>query len=850
MTDNISEIPLKEETKKKMAARRESILAALKASENKSDEPVVALSSVDWVDSLSFQNFGGNIGLGNSPEAVVELSQKDEAKVGPADSVEKEKVKKNENPFTNIANEIIKEINTRPFTAGGPLIDIDVTLGIGNDKVKEIMSSLSAEQREQVEEYRQKSNDAILAAMREWNKEYKKYEEGEKENENEKESVTIDAEEVSVDEQARRDREEFEKNKEKAEIVGADNKEEEKKNLLLEKVEENRNDFADLEFRNRQSWGPIKKFFSLGSDKESPEVGEARSAYKTSLKEYINSEVKKLEESGKNGLELKDAIAELYTTVNYKEFLSLYDARTEAKMAYLTEKEGKSKGKYIWDSFKLGSAVIAEKYNKLPWQVKLGIAGTVFTTGATALIAARRIWGAFMMASVGGAHIDKIAHMFDQMKNYKEKNEFAFGAVEENNSVDFEKLQDKLNNKINEIDEKYRRHTRRSNINKCIAMVSGMILGCSATAAAADCLSEKMTIPKEKLVGRIPGFGESKLDTPVKDSFIKPQSIPAPFTEHVPTSGPTVANASLNELTHQGEIAKQVVDGPTIEAAKVAGAHLEVVAGSGRSIEGELIGKLKELGVKDPGAEAHRMVLKYAEENKIAFGKLNHIKSANFDISVDDKGLHKIDKLDFKGIVHHAHAGGVEHAQPGVPSANLEAVNDSAFENEVNAANPYAGEMEGAKSDLAAASRAVEEAVSRHVAPPSGTFLHDENFGPKQVTDLNGPDADRVAALAADREMHARFLEKIGAKSNTFHDITKSSAKELAKGDFGKWQTIKEASYKDTINQYGMKTRMTKLLGKFESLLGKDAIKPQGGGSEKMGHYIARLSKMAAEKGK
>lgn len=850
MTDNISEIPLSEETKKKMAARRESALAALKASENKPDEPAVVSSSVDGGDGLSLHNLGGNIGLGNSPKAVVESSQKDEPEINSVDSAKEEKAEKKENPFTNLADEIIKGINTRPFAAGGPLIDIDVTLGLGNDKVREIINSLSVEEKEQVEEYRQKSNDAILAAMREWNKEYKKYEEGEKEKENEKESVTIDAEEVSADDQARRDREEFEKNKEKAEIVGADNKEEEEKNPLLEKVEENRNDFADLEFRNRQSWGPIKKFFSLGSDKESPEVGEARSAYKTSLKEYINSEVKKLEESGKNGLELKDAIAELYTTVNCKEFLSLYDARTEAKMAYLAEKEGKSKGKYIWDSFKLGSAVIAEKYNKLPWQVKLGIAGTVFATGATALIAARRIWGAFMMASVGGAHIDKIAHMFDQAKNYKEKNEFAFGAVEENNSVDFEKLQDKLNDKIDEIDEKYRRHTRRSNINKCIAMVSGMILGCSATAAAADCLGEKMAIPKGQLIGKIFGPGESKLETPLTDSFIKPQSVPSPFAEHLPTQGPTVANAGLNELAHQGEIAKQVVSGPTIEAAKAAGTHLEVAAESGKSIEGSLIGKLKELGIKNPGAEAHKMVLKYAEENKIDFDKLNHIKSANFDISVDDKGLYRIDKLDFKGIVHHAHAGGVEHAQSGVSSVNLEAINDSYFENEVNAANPYAGEMEVAKSDLAAAGRAVEEAASRHVVPPGGTFLHDENFGPKQVIDLHGPDADRVAVLAADREMHARFLEQIGAKSNTFHDITKSSAKELAKGDFGKWQAIKDASYKDTINQYGMKTRMTKLLGKFENLLGKEAIKPQGGGSEKMGHYIARLSKIAAERGK
>jgi len=399
-----------------------------------------------------------------------------------------------------------------------------------------------------------------------------------------------------------------------------------------------------------------------------------------------------------------------------------------------------------------------------------------------------------------------------------------------------------------------------------------------------------MTIPKGQLIGKIFFSGESKLEAPPTDSFTKPQPIPSPFAEHLPTQGPTVANAGLNELAHQGEIAKQVVDGPTIEAAKAAGTHLEVAAGSGDGIEDPLKKELAKLGVKNPGAVAHRIVDDYAKKHNVSFKELNNIKSAKFDLVADGKDGYHIDKLDFKSIAHHAHeegtgnasqvaenvqseelaanekivndsafenevnaanpyAGGVEHAQPAISSANLEAINDSAFENEVNATNPYAGEVEGARSDLAAAGRAVEEAASRHVAPPGGTFLHDENFGPRQVIDLHGPDADRVAVLAADREMHARFLEQIGAKSNTFHDITKSSAKELAKGEFGKWQAIKDASYKDTINQYGMKTRMTKLLGKFENLLGKEAIKPQGGGSEKMGHYIARLSKMAAERG-
>ncbi len=702
--------------------------------------------------------------------------------------VVKEKEKKRENPFNDLVNAKIEEIKNRSHEDNGLLDKDKDILKRGDFDVEVFFEGLTGSEKQDMIYFLNQANGPILAAIIEWN--------------NYHESRT---ERIGLSER------------------GDEEIKEEEKDPLLEKLNNARSAFADIEFRNRQEWGPLKKFFALKSDKESPEVGQMRKAYEETLKEYIDSEVKKLEESGKKGAELSKDLAELYTMVNYKEFLNLYDARTESKMNYLAEKEGKGNGKIErgWNWIKSKSAKLAEGYNKLPWYVKLGMAGTVFATGATALISAKRMWGAFMMVSVGGMSLDKLMQQKDRGVNWYDKNKFALGMMEKEGSADFQKLKDALYGKVDDIDGRYRKYIKRSGINKVVAFTSGILFGASATCAAVDYFSDKTAIPNKQLLQKVFDSSESKLNTPVTDSFIKPQSIPSPFVEHVPTQDSMVADDNIKDFARQGEITKQIVDEPTVE---VAGMHLEVTAGSGKGIENVLIETLKEKGVDNSGAVAHRMVLEYADKHGIPFDKLNHIKFADFDLAEGGADGYHIENLNFDGNEHDFHD--VDNSSK--IEISDEVSQDDDYQNQNN---------EKLIDDRGKDMNVIDSAEPEKV---DNEYQGNDIEGRIENADYYFPETGNMEFM--------KFAREMKITNGDFRTIATASAKEITNGNFAKWQSIQNIPCNDIFSQQELKFNINKLSMKYLNILSKEEMKPKFGGKESLGHYIGRISMMASKK--
>lgn len=252
--------------------------------------------------------------------------------------------------------------------------------------------------------------------------------------------------------------------------------------------------YANTDYRDRTATQRIRKILNMRSEekyKETENTIAARNIYEKALQDLKNDRLAKLKESGLTGKELEKGMKDLFTFFNHKETLEFYDAKTKAKLEYLAEEENKSKGKQIWDKCRLASGKIAEAYNKkVPVWAKLGLAGLALVPGMQTFAVGKRAWGAFMMASVGGMSIDKLAQFTDRLMNEKQGskavNEAKVENAEEGREIDFDKFDEMLNSKIAELDLKLDKNVMRSHINKFVAVGSAFFLGASTVARIAE----------------------------------------------------------------------------------------------------------------------------------------------------------------------------------------------------------------------------------------------------------------------------------------------------------------------------------------------------------------------------
>ena len=632
----------------------------------------------------------------------------------------------------------------------------------------------------------------------------------------------------------------------------------EQKDPLLEKLEDARGEYAKIEFENKSKWESVKRFFGLKGNKESEDVRCERERYEKALDDYRKVKIAELQKKSEAGEDINKEMSDLLMMFRYQEVIDLADSRTQAKLESL-------KGT-TWGKIRSVPTKIAQAYNKIPLGVKLGIGAAAFLSGSVAFMAGRRILGGI----VTGVGLSKGYEALDQKIMQKIAQAGTNAELKGLESLDgdrFANLNALLDRHIageNGAAERMKNMLDRRSRGKAFAIAVGGTMSALGLSKFAE----------HAFGGDVSQFssGGPRLETPTTDSFIKPDAskIPSPFEQNI-QDGPLASRVAggmqnVAENTH-GINSDSIAEIGAVKGAVegIAANHFEVPVGSGQSIESVLIKTLEARGVENPGAVAHRMVLEYADNHDLAVDKLSHIKSANFDIEPGGKNGFQIKDLKFDALKSHlGHGGnlgvgGVDQVEPtatytethipaGGQNINQEVLRQ-AFENEASATNPYHAQAHDAYDNLRETNKAWEAASTRHVSPPSGSFLHDDDFGPKQVTDLHGPDADRVAELATKREAYANMVQELGAKSHSFKEIGGSVIKGMSGNKIDTWRQIKDLSYNDAINQPGTKTGILKTLAKLKSVLGEDAIKPLNGGHEKMGSMVTRLAKVAIEKG-
>lgn len=608
----------------------------------------------------------------------------------------------------------------------------------------------------------------------------------------------------------------------------------ERERVLEEKLADFRNEYVKTERENKGMLDELKRFFgkSLG---EGIDIKEARERYEKALDEYRHERIENLRKKSQEGGDIKKEMQDLLMMFKYGEVIDLADAKTNAKLESMKDT--------TWGKIRSVPAKIAGAYNKIPLWGKLTLSGAAFVSGSVAFVAGKRILGGI----VAGVGLAKGYEALDQKIIQKVAQRSTRLSMEEIESLGDNGI-DRLNEILNEhlsgvggVVERTQNMISRRNIGKAAAVAMGgamVALGIGKLAEGffnGDAVQAKGFIDYEKFKG-IFGLGENSVSENIN-----------------PTLG---SSLPLEQEIGSGPIAQGLKEAAT--GVQEPGIHLEVVSGTSKGIEHSLIEALKEKGVENPGAVAHRMVLEYADNNDLTVDKLSHIKSASFDIEPGGKEGFQIKDLKFDALRGHTgHVGGSENiVQTATYTETTESLDGSriseaaekAFAQEADISDPYPSQREDMFNRLNKTEGELNAAAARHVSPPNGAFLHDDNFGPKQVIDLHGPDPEHVAELAAQKESYAHAIEKLGAKSGAFKDISGSVMKEISGNNVGTWKQIKDISYSDAMNRLETKVKILNTFAKFKDVLGEDATKPLNGGREKIGSMVSRLAKTMADR--
>lgn len=416
--------------------------------------------------------------------------------------------------------------------------------------------------------------------------------------------------------------------------------------------------FARTDYRDRTVMERIKKALNLRpkeGEQENPNITSVRTSYERALNELKDYRLEKIRQGANSGQETENQLKELITFFNFNEGLNFYDARQQAKMEYLDEKDGKGFFKRSFDKVRSTSMNVADWYNKkVPTYVKIGLGLTSFAPGLTAIKLGKRGWGAFMIMAAGGMQIDKIAQLKDNIGNKIESNRIIKGA-KDGEQIDFDHINSILDEKISGIDQKLSQHVMRSHINKFIAFGSAIFLGASTVMGAldlahADAGKESGSII-QKVLSRNAGKENFGSYEKFKDMYSYRGEIPA-GSDEIPidiTKDGSVNGGDFDSLSKGGPLG-----GPADQLLRPSGTGAEIlggreVIGVHKSVEHTLIDylKAKHPEIKNPGNYAHKMVLGFMKEKGIEEPNLVY-ESNNLELESDGKGGIKLKEIQGK----------------------------------------------------------------------------------------------------------------------------------------------------------------------------------------------------------
>jgi len=449
---------------------------------------------------------------------------------------------------------------------------------------------------------------------------------------------------------------EAEKEPEKPEESAKKKEKDPEEERLKDEARKAGDEYAKIDYDDRRLMTFIRKKF--GSKKDSaegstPNIDSALKVYKDKVKELADYKYEKLKNSGLTGEELEKEMRDQIKYLNCGEGLNNIDAHHNAEMEYLKNQEGKGVIKGTWDKLTYKAKELADLYDKkVPKAVKgailLGsiavcaVPGAVtFAVGAPTIAGftlGKRLLGTFMMGAAGGIHAEKGINALKGLKNRKETYDIMKKLKsEKNEEAKWDKFKEILDKKSNDFDEQMKNDRKWAQRGKIIAATSTLILGAGTTAMLIDYASNPGSFgetvqtvkswftggekPNGNLIGANNGYsGIKDIDGASSLDKFDPNNVNAggPPDEPLPTgnNSPDLAQNVIQES-----------ENPTItpvppEEAPIEIDHHEPVFDQnltiekGSSIEGTIIKQLKEMGVENPGAKAHRMFLEYMKENK------------------------------------------------------------------------------------------------------------------------------------------------------------------------------------------------------------------------------------------
>lgn len=421
-------------------------------------------------------------------------------------------------------------------------------------------------------------------------------------------------------------------------------KAENREDILKQEMEAARKEYLETDYKTNAALNKIRKFFGTvmgkGSDK-SPDIEGLKSIYEKKLLDLYEY---KLENARKNEAGDKE-LSDLFKEFEFTKRIGLAEAYdlVKAEQVYGTN----------FGKIKNGLTKAVESYQKWPWQKKLAfgaacfgvglaiapasflgagvLAGTKAASLAAGFLAFRRGFGGVVGAFGAKKMMDVGDRKLQEKKIGRKAQEMEEGLKTKEGDEKYNALMAELNKMSSEDSLKNIKNWQRGKI--AASIMAGLAVGGGAqylwgvaheggpeisAGGKSGIISKDIHEPFDP--NNVNAGGPPDKPLPTGDS-------PSDLAQNIiqesenPTITPVPEDASVDEpIIQESENPTTITPAP--EDAPTEIDHHEPVFDQnltiekGSSIEGTIIKQLKEMGVENPGAKAHRMFLEYMDQNK------------------------------------------------------------------------------------------------------------------------------------------------------------------------------------------------------------------------------------------
>ncbi len=656
---------------------------------------------------------------------------------------------------------------------------------------------------------------------------------------------------------------------------------------LKTELEIARKEYAEMYFKKRKMWDRAKEYFGDKFTKEGRErAGRAKmdassvvltesgkraeiyndqdinymqAIYENKLIDYRNFILEDMEARGIQGEELKKELAEAMKFFNFDETVSLYDAKTEARV------EANSKDDSKWGRAKEIGAKIIKWYIKQPAWKKLAFAGIILggTAASSALGLGTAVAGAFTLVNFGRriltgaasavgteALSEKIAGKLREKKSNKEIDEYLKG-IENFDFGDFNKF---LAQKTFDVNKKFEKRNLGSFLRKSGAIAFGGLVGSGTFGRMISFASEKT------------GLGEFLKEHFTSDSDLYKYSPPGQEGAGPSggTSGPDAA-AGIEEPGGGSPVGESKVENPNLDADAPQGTNVpeEELQGEtegestvlgvqkGSSLEGSIIQHLKEHpelvekynelsgGRKfNPGQIAHRMALDYAEKYPESFPQgppsLVH-EGTGIRINLETMEIEDIQSEKGLGYLPENEGGGKIQTEEIKTSAVIEENQQSTLE-----------KQQALKKELSEMNISERDRIMQNLQERLGENENEINTiedQPASKYNTNEPwkyDEDLDKLKVKNRDIWSDIH-----RENSIPDVLREIRQDICLGDIDGWRQIKDLAI-DNPNAFSgvndeVKNRLSNLYVQSHKLVG-DLARPRPG--ETVARWTERITRL------